>query len=88
MKTQTILGSLAAGLFIAFQSFAAPVNINEADAVTLAESLNGVGPVISEQIVSHREQNGSFSSPEELMNVNGIGQVTFENNKDDILVED
>ena len=88
MKTQSKFGSLAAGLLFAFQVFAAPVNINKADAVTLAESLNGIGPVIAEQIVTYREENGSFENPEDLMKVKGIGQKTFENNKGDILVAD
>lgn len=88
MKTQLIAGGLFAGLLTAFQALAAPVNINEADAATLAESLSGVGPVTSEEIVSYREENGGFEKPEDLMHVNGIGRKTFEDNKADILVED
>lgn len=88
MKTQILLGSLAAGLLFALQSTAAPVNINKADAAALAEALNGVGPVTSKEIVTYREENGAFESPEELMEVNGIGPKTFENNKADILLED
>lgn len=88
MKTQLLTGTLLAGLFTAFQALAAPVNINEADAATLAESLNGVGPATSQEIVSYREENGGFENPEDLMQVNGIGPKTFENNKADILVED
>jgi len=88
MKTRVMFGSLVAGLLFAFQAFATPVNINKADAATLAESLNGVGPAIAEQIVTYREENGSFANPEDLMKVKGIGQKTFENNKEDILVAD
>lgn len=88
MKTQMLIGTLFAGLFTAFQSLAAPVNINEADAATLADSLNGVGPVTSQEIVSYREENGAFAKPEDLMKVNGIGPKTFENNEADILVEE
>lgn len=88
MKTRILVGSTLAGLLVALQSLAAPVNINEADAATLAESLSGVGPVTSKEIVSYREKNGKFAAPEDLMNVNGIGQKTFEENKADILVED
>lgn len=86
MKTQLLFGSLVAGLICAFQAVAAPVNINEADAGTLAEALSGVGPVTSQEIVSYREENGAFTSPEDLMKVNGIGAKTFEDNKADILV--
>lgn len=88
MKTKLMFGSLAAGLLLAFQTAAAPVNINTADAVALAEALNGVGPVTSEKIVSYREENGSFTAPEDLMKVNGIGPATFEDNKADILIEE
>jgi len=87
MKTNAIFGSLAAGLLLAFQAAAAPVNINEADAATLAESLNGIGPVTSERIVQYRDENGPFAQPEDLMKVNGIGPSTFEDNKADIMVE-
>lgn len=88
MKTQMLTGTLLAGLLTAAQSLAAPVNINEADAATLAGSLSGVGPVTSQEIVTYREENGGFETPEDLMKVNGIGQKTFENNKADILVEE
>lgn len=88
MKTQMLIGTLIAGLLTAAQSMAAPVNINEADAATLAESLSGVGSVTSQEIVTYREENGGFEKPEDLMKVNGIGQKTFENNKADILVEE
>lgn len=88
MKTQLLTGTLLAGMLTAVQAMAAPVNINEADAATLAESLNGVGPVTSQEIVNYREENGGFEKPEDLMKVNGIGQATFENNKADILVEE
>lgn len=88
MKTQMLIGTLLAGSLAAFQSLAAPVNINEADAATLAESLNGVGSVTSQEIVSYREENGGFEKPEDLMKVDGIGPKTFENNEADILVEE
>lgn len=88
MKTQILTGTLLAGLLTAVPSLAAPVNINEADAATLAESLSGVGPVTSREIVTYREENGGFETAEDLMKVNGIGQKTFENNKADILVEE
>lgn len=88
MKTRMMIGGLVAGLFTALPALAAPVNINEADAATLAESLSGVGPVTSAEIVTYREENGGFEKPEDLMQVNGIGQKTFEDNEADILVED
>lgn len=59
----------------------AAVNINNADAATLAEKLNGVGLKKAQAIVSYREQNGAFKSVEDLLNVQGIGQATLEKNR-------
>jgi len=87
MKTPLTIASAAAAMLFSLHSLAAPVNVNTADAATLAESLNGVGPVIAERIVSYREENGGFEAPEDLMEVNGIGPATFEDNKADILLE-
>ena len=48
------------------------VNINTATAAEL-QTLPGVGPVLSQNIVSFREAHGGFSSVEELINVPQIG---------------
>ncbi|HSH43470.1 MAG TPA: helix-hairpin-helix domain-containing protein [Arenicellales bacterium] len=88
MKTQLLIGTLLTGLLTAAHSLAAPVNINQADAATLAESLTGVGPVTSQAIIAYREENGAFEKAEDLMKVNGIGEKTFENIKADVLLED
>lgn len=63
---------------------AAPVDVNTADAATLAESLNGVGPSIAAAIVGYREQNGPFKTIEDLLNVKGIGPKVLERNRQDI----
>lgn len=52
------------------------VNINTADPLTL-ESLPGVGPVTAAAIVSWRTDNGSFTSVDELLEVDGIGDATL-----------
>jgi competence protein ComEA len=57
------------------------VNINEADADTLA-TLKGIGKDRALKIIEYREQNGPFQKREDLMNVKGIGQKIFEENKD------
>lgn len=62
------------------------VNINTATAQTLQERLDGVGEVIAARIVAYREENGPFGSIEEIKNVKGIGDATFENIKNDITV--
>jgi competence protein ComEA len=65
---------------------AEPVNINIASAEELAENLKGVGPKKAMAIVEYREANGPFYTPEELINVKGIGPKTLEKNKENILV--
>ena len=43
--------------------YAGPVNINTADAETLALELTGVGPALAAAIIEDREMNGDFESP-------------------------
>ena len=61
------------------------VNINEADADTLA-SLKGIGKDRALKIIEYREQNGPFQKPEDIMKVKGIGPKIFEQNKDFITI--
>ncbi len=68
------------------ESLSEKVNINTADKERLT-SLKGIGESKAEAIISYREANGPFSDITELMNVDGIGQKTFENIKDMICVE-
>ncbi|HZK18360.1 MAG TPA: ComEA family DNA-binding protein [Clostridia bacterium] len=52
------------------------ININTASASEF-EFLPGIGPVLAERIVQYRENNGSFASPEDILNVSGIGNTRF-----------
>ena len=52
------------------------VNLNTADRATL-ETLPGVGPVTAESILVWREQHGGFTSVDELLEVDGIGDATL-----------
>ena len=67
---------------------AGPVNINEADAETLAEELTGIGPALAAAIVRDREENGPYESAEQIMRVSGIGNRVLEDNREFILVAD
>jgi competence protein ComEA len=71
-----------------FGAVAGPVNINTADAATLAAELTGVGPALAEAIVADRQANGSFASAEALTRVKGIGTRIVELNKTNILVSE
>jgi competence protein ComEA len=62
------------------------VDINTADAETLADKLYGIGPVKAEAIIKFREENGPFKAVIELIQVRGIGEGTLEKNKDILTV--
>jgi competence protein ComEA len=68
--------------------FAGAVNINTADAKTLAKELVGVGPAKAEAIIKYRSEKGPFKSPDELKKVEGVGEATYEHNKASIKVKD
>lgn len=50
------------------------IDLNRATATEL-EALPGVGPVLAERIVSHREEHGPFTVVEDLLDVVGIGEA-------------
>ena len=56
------------------------VNINEANAETLAAALEGIGLTRAQAIVDYRTQFGRFYSAEELSAVRGIGINTINRN--------
>ncbi|MGN0537559.1 MAG: ComEA family DNA-binding protein [Acutalibacteraceae bacterium] len=62
------------------------VNINTADAETLATYLKGIGTVLAQRIVDYRAEHGNFESIEDLKNVKGIGNAIFSKIKDKICV--
>lgn len=62
------------------------ININTAGYEELQE-ITGVGPVIAGRIIEYRNENGPFQAIEDIKNVSGIGDITFEKMKDEITVE-
>jgi competence protein ComEA len=62
------------------------ININTASSEELAQ-LKGIGPSYAAKIIEYREKNGPFKTPEDLMQVQGIGQKIFDTNKELITVE-
>lgn len=75
-------------LALASRMVFAGVNINTADANTLAKELAGVGIAKAHAIVKYRTEKGPFKAPEELMKVEGIGESTYERNKANIKIKD
>ena len=61
------------------------ININTADAGELQE-INGIGSSRAQDIISYRENNGKFSSVEDIMKVPGIKQGMYDKIKDQIRV--
>jgi competence protein ComEA len=55
---------------------AALVNLNTADQAAL-DTLPGVGPVTADAILAWRDTNGGFTSVDELLEVDGIGEATL-----------
>lgn len=64
--------------------FAGMVNINKADAETLASNLSGIGASKAAAIVDYRNQHGPFKSIDDVQNIKGIGEKTFELIKSDL----
>ena len=56
------------------------VNINKATQTEL-ETLPGIGPSTALKIINYREENGKFTSIEDLKKISGIGESKFENIK-------
>jgi competence protein ComEA len=67
-------------------AWAGPVDLNTADAETLARELKGIGPARAEAIIAWREANGPFRAPEDIVLVQGIGERVLEDNRDNIIV--
>lgn len=61
------------------------VDINTADTTAL-DGLPGIGPVLAERIVGHREEVGSFASVDDLGAVSGIGPAVLEDIRDLVTV--
>jgi competence protein ComEA len=64
-----------------------PIDLNRADAATLARNLAGVGPAKAEAIVAYRQKHGPFKSVDELALVKGIGPRTLQRNRDRLIVK-
>ena len=75
-------------LLVSMNICATPVNVNTADAATIATSLTGVGKKKAEAIVADRTKNGPFKTADDLKRVSGIGEKTVAANKADILLTD
>ncbi len=87
MITKGLGAALLAAMLLAPNAIAGPVNVNTADAKTLARELQGVGMAKAEAIVAHREKNGPFKSADDLVRVKGLGKKLVEQNKANLRFE-
>ncbi len=79
----TLVALLAAGTSVCW---CAPVNINAADASTLAQELKGIGAAKAQAIVEYRQKHGAFRSVDELAQVKGISQKLIDRNRADLRI--
>ncbi|MCM3114898.1 helix-hairpin-helix domain-containing protein [Neobacillus sp. MER 74] len=63
----------------------AKININKADETEL-QNLPGIGPAKAAAIIEYRNTSGPFKTVEDLKNISGIGDKTFEKLKDLIAI--
>ena len=64
----------------------AQINLNTA-AQSELETLSGIGPALAQRIIDYRETHGRFSTADEIMEVSGIGEATYEGLADCVCVE-
>ncbi len=67
----------------AIQNSSNKININKADKTELMQ-IKGVGEVTAQNIIDYRENYGKYKNIEDLKNVEGIGDKTFEKLKNQI----
>jgi competence protein ComEA len=85
-NSRRLVQALVAALLPA-GAWAGPVNVNTADAATLARELDGIGPAKAQAIVDYRGKNGPFRAAEDLLKVQGIGERVLEQNRANIRMD-
>jgi competence protein ComEA len=87
MLTKGLGAAIVAAMLLASTAIAGPVNINTADAKTLARELDGVGKAKADAIVAYRDKNGPFKNTEDLAKVKGLGKKLIEQNRANLRFE-
>jgi competence protein ComEA len=78
----SIVVSCVVSLGLPLLAWGGPVDINTADATTLARELNGVGPARAQAIVAYRNEHGPFKSVDDLRLVKNMPQKVIDNNRE------
>jgi competence protein ComEA len=84
MLIKGLTAALVAATLLAPIAVAGPVDVNTADAKTLARELDGIGKAKAEAIVSYREKNGPFKNADDLAKVKGVGKQLVEQNRSNL----
>jgi competence protein ComEA len=84
--TRRAVQALVVGL-VPLMVWAGPVDINKADAATIAKELSGIGMAHAQAIVAYREKNGAFKGLADLAKVKGVGMKVVERNKANLRFE-
>ena len=87
MLIKGLNAALVAATLLAQVAIAGPVDVNTADAKTLARELQGIGMAKAEAIVSYRAKNGPFKSADDLAKVKGLGKKLVDQNKSNLKFE-
>jgi competence protein ComEA len=87
MLIKGLSAALVAATLLAPIAIAGPVDVNSADAKTLARELQGIGMSKAQAIISYREKNGPFKGVEDLAKVKGLGKKLVDQNKPNLRFE-
>jgi competence protein ComEA len=77
-----VSSALALSAFAPCAAWGGPVDINTADASTLARELKGIGPSRAQAIVAYRTEHGPFKSVDDLRLVKNMPQKVIDNNRE------
>jgi competence protein ComEA len=84
MDMSTLKALCMAGLLLSSLALAGAdrINLNAANAETLAATIVGIGPAKAAAIVDFRRQHGPFKTVDDLLLVKGIGDATLTKNRE------
>lgn len=74
-------------LTLSVYAHAGQVDINSADAPTLAKNIKGIGLKKAKLIVEYRTKHGAFKNISELTKVKGIGKKLIDKNRETLVVK-
>lgn len=90
LRVSTFTGKVfysALAVLLPLAVWAGPVDINTADAKTIARELQGIGLARAQAIVAYRDKNGPFKSADDLRKIKGIGAQVIDQNRPNIQLE-